>query len=756
MKRPYYAVLCVISALVAALATSGTLSADEMSITPTLTIVNPHPTPDSAYHQRFGAALAELDGDILVGNPNKQVVEDRAGAVYLFDEKCGDLIRTFTNPTPAKDDWFGQAVVTVGNRVLIGAPNDDTAGINSGAAYLFDSETGNLLRTFLPPASTSGVPVRHFGRVAAAEGNKVLIGAPAGAMGGGPYQSGLYLFNADTGELLQTFQNPNPSLSSSRFGISVALKNDKVLVGDDFLSGPGTAYLFDALTGTLLHTFLPPATYQNAQFGVNVIFHGDDVLISSSRHMESDSGDVQFMGVAHLFDAEMGSFLRTFANPDPAQSVGSVFALASYGEYVVIGGVYEPYEEPTFLSAGKVDIFDFETSEVVATLTPSAPSAGDYFGSRILTTGSSIIVSATRDDIGGTDTGAVFRFSEIASLPPVETAHPTILWVASYPDSIKRFDGQSGEFIDDFAVVPEGQRPADLTFGPDGKLYVSVPGNNSVQRFDGDNGSYLGNFVTPGSGGLSGPYGLRFGIDGNLYVSDHWNNTVRRYDGETGTHLGNLSSGGLGRPTWLFVLSDLYVASSITNAIKRFDEETGQFVGDFLTPPTGGLQQPLGFVIQPDGYMYVVSGETHEVKRYDMSTGEFVDNFVSRCSGGLKGPVDLQFAGDYLYVSSSATNEIKRYDGATGAFVDTFVGAESGLARPWGLRIKIEQNNDEGGGITIVPGGNIFPRFCEFVSLRAPYISCFWAYIIVVILVLLIIVIGARVWRARQQASRNF
>ena len=55
----------------------------------------------------------------------------------MFD-LAGNLITTYTNPTPAGGDYFGQAVAGVGtNRVLIGAYWDDTGANNAGAAYLF-------------------------------------------------------------------------------------------------------------------------------------------------------------------------------------------------------------------------------------------------------------------------------------------------------------------------------------------------------------------------------------------------------------------------------------------------------------------------------------------------------------------------------------------------------------------------------------------------------------------------------------------
>jgi hypothetical protein len=59
-------------------------------------------------------------------------------AGYEAAAKPGDLLRTFLNPTPDVDDYFGYSVGAVGNNVLVGAWQDNAGATNAGAAYLFD------------------------------------------------------------------------------------------------------------------------------------------------------------------------------------------------------------------------------------------------------------------------------------------------------------------------------------------------------------------------------------------------------------------------------------------------------------------------------------------------------------------------------------------------------------------------------------------------------------------------------------------
>src|SRR5687767_10475972 len=140
-----------------------------------------------------------------------------------FTQNPTSLI-TFTNPTPAANDFFSSSVVAVGsNRILIGASSDNTGAANAGAAYLF-STTGALLATLTNPTPIFS---DSFGYSAAAVGtDALLIGAPARANSSGI----AHLLNTN-GALITTF--PNPTYSGPEFfGISVAaVGTDSVLIG---------------------------------------------------------------------------------------------------------------------------------------------------------------------------------------------------------------------------------------------------------------------------------------------------------------------------------------------------------------------------------------------------------------------------------------------------------------------------------------------------------------------------------------------
>ena len=142
-----------------------------------------------------------------------------------------------------------------------------------------------------------------------------------------------------------------------------------------------------------------------------------------------------------------------------------------------------------------------------------------------------------------------------------------------------RYDGTTGQFMDVF--VPADllwlDAPRGLAFGPDGNLYVASLNTDDVLRYDGATGAILGAFVKAGSGGLDGPVGLLFGPD-------------RNGDG----------------------VQDLYVGSSATDAVLVYNGATGAFIAAFVTPGSGGLNEPQ---ILPLGPMEIFTSASTSSQR---------------------------------------------------------------------------------------------------------------------------------------------
>ena len=216
-----------------------------------------------------GSSVAMSGNTVLVGNPGDDTGATDAGSAYLYDAGTLNLLRTLNNATPAASDSFGSSVAISGDIVVVGAPGDDTGATDAGSAYIFDAVTGDLLWTLNNPTPEAG---DQFGYSVAVSGNTVVVGAPYDDTG--VTDSGAaYVFDAATGNLLSALVNPTPA-ESDNFGFSVAVCGSTVLVGapydDAGATDSGSAYIFHASTGILLSTLVNPTPASGDGFGWSV------------------------------------------------------------------------------------------------------------------------------------------------------------------------------------------------------------------------------------------------------------------------------------------------------------------------------------------------------------------------------------------------------------------------------------------------------------------------------------------------------
>jgi photosystem II stability/assembly factor-like uncharacterized protein len=376
-----------------------------------LTITNPTP----AANDYFGNAVAAVGSDrVLIGAQSDDTGASDAGAAYLFSA-TGTLLTTFTNPTPAVGDNFGSSVAGVGSdRVLIGAPDDGTGAPDTGAAYLF-STNGTLLTTFTNP--TPAVADRFGWSVAGVGSDRVLIGAyhySTGAAGTGA----AYLFSTN-GTLLTTFTNPTPA-AYDYFGYAVAgVGSDRVLIGayldDTGANNAGAAYLFST-NGTLLTTFTNPTPAANDSFGSAATAVGSDRVLIGAYQDDTGATDA---GAAYLFSTN-GTLLATFTNPTPAAIDYFGSAVAGVGSDRVLIGAWQ--DATAGSAAGAAYLFS-TNGTLLTTFTNPAPSSGDYFGYAVTAVGSDrVLIGAYNVDIGANNAGAAYLFVLDAYLPGVIAA----------------------------------------------------------------------------------------------------------------------------------------------------------------------------------------------------------------------------------------------------------------------------------------------------------------------------------------------
>ena len=254
-------------------------------------------------------------------------------------------------------------------------------------------------------------------------------------------------------------------------------------------------------------------------------------------------------------------------------------------------------------------------------------------------------------DSSGTPTGVVARGISTPADSGMALSPGGNLLVASVGDNdLVEYDGQTGAVVRKFfdACPTSLASPADVTYGPDGKVYVACTGSDGIFRFTAT-GDPLGFFVTGGSGGLTIPRGLAFDPNGNLFVSSGGTGEILQYNGTTGAFVnvfidaGGNGGGPLDPYGIAFHDGFLYVASFFPSEVREFNASSGAFVQTIVPSGSGGLTGPKGIAFGPDGNLYVTSYNDDAIREYSGSNGAYLGTFVSSGSGTLDGPIDLAF-----------------------------------------------------------------------------------------------------------------
>jgi curved DNA-binding protein CbpA/predicted Ser/Thr protein kinase/outer membrane protein assembly factor BamB len=344
------------------------------------------PTRDAG--DRFGSALAAVGENILVGAPQDDTDAKNAGIAYLFSGSTGQLLRVFHNPNPAADDHFGEVVAAMDQNVLIAAPQSSSGG--PGFVCLFDGLSGTLLHCFQHPRPHPG---DGFGSSLAPLGNRLFVGAyqddtvatDAGAV---------YAFALDGShwKLHSGFLKHVPRANDC-FGCSLAAAGNNLLVGatgdDQRGADAGAVYLFDASTGRKLRTFFSRWPIAGDVFGRSIAAAGDRVLVGAYM----DDTGAENAGVAYLFDAATGKLLQTFLNPSPAIDEYFGWSVAVVGNRVLIGA---HLEDTGAENAGAAYLLDATSGKVVEQFYNPSPAAHDHFGYCVAAVGHNLLVGSRR------------------------------------------------------------------------------------------------------------------------------------------------------------------------------------------------------------------------------------------------------------------------------------------------------------------------------------------------------------------------
>lgn len=235
--------------------------------------------PAACCFQGFGWALG-IDGETaIVGAPGEDAPGLGAGAAYILarNGSTWEITDKLTAATPGIDDTFGYAVALSGDYAVVGALQQDAVGPNAGAAYVFVRDGGGWTQQALLTASDPDA-VDLFGNAVALRGDSLLVGA-FNDDAAGDNAGAVYLFIREGTSWTQRVKLTAADADDlDFFGNAVALGDHTALVGAYTNSNAeGAAYLY---------TFPVPFLTLTSPNGGEVFMRGTTVPITWADNLD--------------------------------------------------------------------------------------------------------------------------------------------------------------------------------------------------------------------------------------------------------------------------------------------------------------------------------------------------------------------------------------------------------------------------------------------------------------------------------------
>ncbi len=378
-----------------------------------------------------------------------------AGAAYIFQRdqggpgNWGEVKKLVPSDTHA-DQWFGTSVAIEGDTAVVGAfHGDDGPGgtlDKAGSAYVFGRDQGGADNWGEVKRLTASdrQPADNFGVSVAISGDTIAVGSYSEEGGAGnprPRAGAAYVFERNEGGA-DNWGETKKLVSSDtqkddRFGISVAVSGDTLVVGAFFEAGPfaplsntGAAYVFDRNNGGPgnwgeVKKLTASDTQQYDRFGVDVALSGDTAIIGSYLESGGPGNPLFQSGAAYIYERDHGGAhnwgeVRKLTASDAQIDDQFGISVSISGDTAVVGAHMEGggFGNP-LPGAGAVYVYERNHGGVgrwgeSGKIMSSEAQGGDGFGEVVGLSNGALVVGARFEDGGPgdpiADTGAAYVF----------------------------------------------------------------------------------------------------------------------------------------------------------------------------------------------------------------------------------------------------------------------------------------------------------------------------------------------------------
>jgi len=386
--------------------------------------------PDGADGDAFGFSISIDNTTMAVGAIRHDDNGVDTGSVYILDKDIsGNWLHTVKlNASDAvAGDFFGLQVSLKGDELFVGSRPDN--GVNDdGAVYIFKRDaSGTWLESakLTPPANSNTGTNSNFSAALAVDGDTLLVGSSQDDVAGGN-AGAVFVYQRDmSGNWgYQTTILP-PQSSTQFFGISISLDGNTALIGASWDADAGVragaAFIYerDGNGNWLLQDkLLASDAMPDDNFGQRVTLRAGTAVIASPWNDEKGAN----AGAVYIFEKDVSGVWNQSAKLLASNGVASDFfgnSLAFDGENLVIG---TPGHDSIVNGSGSGGVYVYQkgtndtwSEELI--LVPADAVASDQYGVTVALddTGTVVVGSTAAKDITGNRPGAaaVYELSEL-------------------------------------------------------------------------------------------------------------------------------------------------------------------------------------------------------------------------------------------------------------------------------------------------------------------------------------------------------
>ncbi len=360
----------------------------------------------------FGDRVS-IEGDrLLVGAPNDDQNARDAGAAYIFDFNGTDWLET-KKLLPATSNSFasfGSSVSLRGDKAFVGAFADEENGMRSGAVYEFSIINGVWAEEakIVEQSSFFG---SGFGRVVDYYDGSLMVSS----YGVGSRVDVVYLYRKLNGAWseVERFEAPEGGTLLDGFGRSISIFGDHLLIGmshSPIDHGAGTVLAygksdFEWSLEQVIHSDIG-AAYD--EFGKSVSVDGDWAMVGA--HMDDDL--MLNSGAVYVYKRQEGAwqFTQKLIASDPGFFERFGYAVSIYGDRAVIGSVGSFGNNADHGAAYVFEFNGFNHWIEVARLEPLDSHVDNNFGNSVSLQLDRVLIGASKDDENGNEAGAAYIF----------------------------------------------------------------------------------------------------------------------------------------------------------------------------------------------------------------------------------------------------------------------------------------------------------------------------------------------------------